>query len=67
MADVNDRYTGQEKAEIVLFFMPLALANDRQLQNVTVLILPYYDLDILLLVEFIRDFRRPGVFRTNQD
>lgn len=28
MADVNDSYTGQEKAEIVLFFMPLALAND---------------------------------------
>jgi len=49
------------------FCMPLVLANDIQPKNFTVVIPKDYGLDINLLVEFIRRFRRAGVFWTNQE
>jgi hypothetical protein len=47
--------------------MPLALANDRKLNNFTIIIPAGHSLDSLPLVVFIRDFRRPGVFWKNQE
>jgi len=48
------------------FCVPLVLANDIQTKNFTVVIPTDYGLDIILLVEFIRGFRRTRVFWTNQ-
>jgi hypothetical protein len=47
--------------------MPLALTNDRQVKNFTSITQADHDLDSLLLVKFIRDFRRLAVFQTNQE
>jgi hypothetical protein len=47
------------KMQKLSFFMPLALANNRQLKNFTLVIPTDYDLDSILLVKFIQDFRRP--------
>jgi hypothetical protein len=49
------------------YYMPLALAYDRQLKNFIDVIPADQKLDSALLVEFILDFRRVGTFRTNQD
>ena len=48
------------------FCMPLVLVNDIQPKNFNVVNPTDYGLDIILLVEFIRGFRRTGVFWTNQ-
>jgi hypothetical protein len=45
--------------------MPVAFVNERQLKNFTVIIPTDYDLDNILLVKFIQDFRRPGAVPTN--
>jgi hypothetical protein len=42
------------------FCIPLTLAKDMKLKNFTVRIPTDHDMDSVLLVEFIRDFRRPG-------
>jgi hypothetical protein len=47
--------------------MLLALANDRQLKNFTPVIPTDHNVDSVLMVEFIRDFRRPAVLQTNQE
>jgi hypothetical protein len=47
--------------------MPLALTNDRQVENFTIITPADHDLDSFLLVEFIRDFRRLAVFQTHQE
>jgi len=44
--------------------MSLALANDRQPNNFTLVTPKGHDMQIVLLDEIIRDFRRPGTFRT---
>jgi len=44
--------------------MRVGLANDRQLKNFTV---TDQLLDSVLWLEFIRDFRRPRGFQTNQN
>jgi len=46
---------------------PLALANNRQLYNSTVVIPADHNMDTLLSVELIRDFKRTAVFRTDQE
>jgi len=46
---------------------PLALANNRQLNNSTVVIPSDHNMDRLLSVELIRDFKRTAVFRKDQE
>jgi hypothetical protein len=46
---------------------PLALANNRELDNSTVVIPTDYNMDRLLSVEPIRYFKRTAVFRTGQE
>jgi hypothetical protein len=43
---------------------PLALANNRQQNNSTVVVPTDHNMDSLLSVELIRDFKRTAVFRT---
>lgn len=66
MGDINERYNVQEKAEISSC-TPLALANNRQLNNSTVVIPTDHNMDSLLSVELIRDFQTTAVFRTDQE
>jgi hypothetical protein len=47
--------------------MPVALAIDSQLKNFAVIVPTDHDMDSVLFVEFIGDFARPGVFRTNKE
>jgi len=47
--------------------MPHALATDRQLKNFSSVILTDLNIDSILLIKFIWDFRRPGMFQTNQE
>jgi hypothetical protein len=45
MGDISDRNTVQKKGQKLSFFMPLALANDRQLKNFTIIIPADHGLD----------------------
>jgi len=47
--------------------MPPASATDRQLKNFSPVIHTDHNLDSILLVKFIWDFRRPGIFQINQE
>jgi len=49
------------------FSGPLTLSNYRQLTNISGVIPTHHDLDNILLIECIRDFRGQGVFRTDQE
>jgi len=49
------------------FSVPLTLSNYRQLKNISGVIPTHHDLDNILLIECIRDFRRRGVSETDQE
>ena len=54
------------KRRKVYSYTPLALANNRQLNNSTVVIPTDHNMDSLLFVELIRNVKRTAVFRTDQ-
>jgi hypothetical protein len=59
------RGTSFRKRQKLSTCAPVALANDTQLKNFT--LVNSTDLDSVLLYELMRHFRRPGVSRTNQE
>jgi hypothetical protein len=64
MGDINERHIVQEKAVVHLCACGL-VASDTELKDVT--FRNSADMDSVLLYEIIRQFIRPGVFRTNQE
>jgi len=59
------RATLLRKRQKLSICAPVALANDTQLKNIT--FVKSTDLDTVLLYEIIRNFRRPGLSRTNHE